>query len=220
MAVRPRGVRPEAPIVPPDVRLPPGEDAEREQQARRDERAGAVYARRPPPPCIGQRPRHRDEEPDVRDVGIAVRHALAAVVEEPEHRQQRAEVPEPADGRVRYAAGTGEDERGHTDDQRGRRRDAGDGERRPLEPRMRVPGGEVHRPQRQPHVSHRRDDRVREPHRGRDRIRHRGAAHVGDRDDRDDHHCDRHDDQGNLLGHGAPREPAERPVVQQQEHGR
>ena len=53
-------------------------------------------ARRPTPPRDRARPEQRDEQPDVRHVGITVRHGLPADLHDADHRHQRSQKPAPA----------------------------------------------------------------------------------------------------------------------------
>ena len=57
-----------------------------------------------------------DEEADVGNVRVAIRHPLSSVVEEAQHRDERAEEPEPSDHEVGLTA-------------RARDRDGGDDEK-------------------------------------------------------------------------------------------
>ncbi len=64
---------------------------------------GHAYTRGGPPPsgALRDRPYHRDEESDERNVGVAVGHAVASELNDAGHRRKRPQEPEPTDEEIR-----------------------------------------------------------------------------------------------------------------------
>jgi len=71
---------------------------ERGEQGEQREPGGAL-GEPPAPRQAGAREDQGEEEPEVRQVGVAIGARLLADLDEPEHRDERAEVPEAADRR-------------------------------------------------------------------------------------------------------------------------
>ena len=139
-------VGPERDRVVPDIRLPQRERPEAHQDQGRDGDPGTPAPGPSPGGELRDGPRQHDENADERDVGVPVRHALSAHLDESDHGQERDCVPEPSHRDVRSAARPEDRQRRHGRQQRGGARHGPARRRRPLEGGMRVPGRQVHRP--------------------------------------------------------------------------
>ena len=91
-----QGVRPERLVVAPGGRLQPGTCHE-EGQYHRGGRGVGSKAGGPGSPGAGEHPSDAQERPDLRQVRIAVGHGLAADLDQPDHRHEHSQVPQPAD---------------------------------------------------------------------------------------------------------------------------
>jgi hypothetical protein len=164
----------------------------------------------------------REEEPDERQVGVAIRQRLVPDLDQAQRGYQRPQEEEPADGEPGHAAAREEREPSYDEEERRR---AGHPEERPAS-RVRIEDGEVRGPEGLSQVARVGDRGVREPRvQGKlpERPR-RPARALRQRRDRGGR-CAEHE-VGDFLGqqHARPPQPTaqlgapERPVVEQQHH--
>src|SRR5260370_4703405 len=71
---------------------------------------------------IGNSPSRRDAEPDLRQVSVTISMRLAPNLDQPDHRQQHDQVPEPADDKIRLTFSQKESSASNQNEQRDRAR--------------------------------------------------------------------------------------------------
>ncbi len=162
-----------------------------------------------------------DRQTDHRHVRVAIGHRLQADLHEPDHGHERAEEPEPADGKPgtpssspqRHRGRTGEEQRGAGDLEGGKR---GEG--------VGIVRGEVGGPRGFRDVGDPGDDGVLDAQDERDRLaaRHRSARAL--HEERHDARRDRKEKEGDLLQHelldARSANPSERPDVEEEQRER
>ncbi len=127
----------------------------REQDGRGDHRKAAshrrLYGRRTAGPRqkVRHAPGNHDPQPDHRDVHVPVGHRLLADLHEAYHRDERDDVPEPADDQVRPRPREADREQGH---RRQEQRGGDHAERRHSFLRIRIVRGETRRVESLPDV--------------------------------------------------------------------
>ena len=153
------------------------------------------------------RPRDHDEQPDQRQVGVALRHRLLPDLNDADHRDEHAEEPEPPDRQIAMPPPEPDDRR--------RRRQQRDQCQWPVAQRrlrdvvrIRIEDRQIRRPDGFDEVLDVRDERIREPRPERALFDRRHRAALALHDVRDDARHQRDADQRQFF-HDQPR-PASR----------
>ena len=79
---------------------PPQRQRHPEAEQQRSQGDEGIHGCPPTSQEIGRPPDGRDEQADVRDIRVTVSHSLRTDLDQPDHRNERPEEPEPADGEV------------------------------------------------------------------------------------------------------------------------
>jgi hypothetical protein len=213
--------------VPPERALPGGERAEPERD--RDRRDGE-RGREPRAPLAApsRLERRGRREPDDREIRVAVGERLRADLHDADHRHEDAGEPQPADREMRSAREGAERERGRREERRSR---AENRRRARAGLRVRIERREPERHEDLRDVADVRDGHVRESlgerqapeTRGRAarplREERRDAAEPGERKE-GDLLDDRRAERSGVDPPPVPREPAERPEIEEEERER
>ena len=170
-----------------------------------------------PPPCeIGRTPGQHNGQAGHRNIHVPVRPRLSAHLHQSDYRRQRHQIPDPARRQVGSVAERSQRQR--RDDRQGQ---PGSRHRPPREAgRVRIKNGQPRRPNRFEAVDAAGDESILDPQpqgQPADLLDGpTGVLHQVRGDSREG--CQRKE--RNLLAHGRPRKPAQRPGVQQQQQER
>ena len=149
--------------------------------------------------AIGVDPGESDDERQgsraALNAALPIRHRLAADLHEPDDRHEHADEPEPADAKIRPAAGEVEHPRGHSREEQGRGDDFCD---RPGAVK-RIERRQIRRPEEADEVAGVRDDGVADAQAQRHLFKRRHRAVAALRDDRHDAHADGEREEGDFL---------------------
>ena len=181
-----------------------------------DRAASPQECRRPPSSQeIGRTPDQRDEEPDRRKVGEAIGHRLVARLDETAHREERGDEPEPPDQHVGEPVAGNDGDRGDPAEKERAAEDVCHGRHDGQGIEHREPA----RPEGLSEIARIRDDGVRETGRRREIVHGREGRAADEQSDSGRQRG--HTQHGELLGEERLQpgsvEPAQRPVVEQEE---
>lgn len=123
-----QGELPIAQVVAPDPGLLPGGDGERQADGRREREARGAQADRTPDGERGHSPDGHDQQAQLRDVAVAIRHPLVAHLDQADRRDERRQVPEPSHRQIGPAATPEQDQTRRGDPQQGGCREGRPGE--------------------------------------------------------------------------------------------